>query len=163
MAFQIAGLTTLGMKVGYAVETVAGQRPAKFKWLQRADSIGGIDLPTENIDVSAIEDYQTRYAPGRQDSGGEWAIGFNYTDEVKAQLTEMIAAYNEGISAATPLKMWFTVWHPSLQSNFDVVAAPPQLIPMPEIGQNEKLVVSMTMTIDEYKGVGTKVEPVENP
>ena len=32
-----------------------------------ASSIGGISLDTEQIDVSALEDYITKYAAGRQD------------------------------------------------------------------------------------------------
>ena len=69
MAVQTAGLSTLGVKFGYAVETTAGEKPAAFSWLERCNSIGGIELPTENIDASALEDFVTRYIAGRQDSG----------------------------------------------------------------------------------------------
>lgn len=50
MAVQIAGLSTLGIKLGFAVETVAGQKPAAFTWLERANNISGIELSTEQID-----------------------------------------------------------------------------------------------------------------
>ena len=53
----------------YAVETVAGQKPAAFTQLERCNSVAGIALSTENIDASALEDLVTRYVPGRQDSG----------------------------------------------------------------------------------------------
>jgi len=69
MAVQQAGLSTLGVKFGYAVETTAGTKPTAFKWLERCNSISGIELSTETIDASALEDLVTRYVPGRQDSG----------------------------------------------------------------------------------------------
>lgn len=50
MAVQQAGLSSLGVKFGYGVETVAGTKPAAFTWLERCNSISGIALPTENID-----------------------------------------------------------------------------------------------------------------
>ena len=49
-------LTTLGVTVGYGVETVKGQKPAAFLQLEECTSIGGIELSTEQIDVSALED-----------------------------------------------------------------------------------------------------------
>lgn len=56
MAVQEAGLSTLGVKFGYGVETTAGEKPAAFTWLERCNSISGLDLSTENIDASALED-----------------------------------------------------------------------------------------------------------
>ena len=69
MAVQEAGLSTLGVKFGYAVETVADTKPSAFTWLERCNSIAGIALSTETIDASALEDYITKYIAGRQDSG----------------------------------------------------------------------------------------------
>lgn len=60
------GLSTLGIKFGYAVESTKGQKPAAFTILERCNSIGGIELPTENIDASALEDYITRYVAGKK-------------------------------------------------------------------------------------------------
>ena len=68
------GLSTLKVRLGYGVETTAGTKPAAFTWLQRVNSIGGVSLSTEQIDVSAIEDDVTKYTAGRQDTGGEWTV-----------------------------------------------------------------------------------------
>lgn len=38
------------IKLGYAVETVAGTKPAAFSWLERCNNIAGIALSTETID-----------------------------------------------------------------------------------------------------------------
>lgn len=157
MAVQLAGLSTLGVKFGYAVETTAGEKPAAFKWLERCNQISGIELSTEQIDASALEDYTSRYIPGRQDSGGEWSVTFNTTPEVVAQLEAMIAAYNTG--QQNNLNTWFEVWSPNNTSAFFVVAAPPQVLPMPEFGQNELQTIEVVFSIGEYKGQSTAIEP----
>lgn len=160
MAVTIPGLSTLGVKLGYAVETTAGTKPAAFTWLERANSISGIELPSEQIDASALEDLVTKYVAGRQDSGGEWTVTFNLTAEVVTQLETMISAYNTG-AADTPAKnTWFEVWSPNQTKAFFVVAQPPQILPMPEFAQNELQTIDVVFTIVEYKGQDTAIEPV---
>lgn len=158
MAVSTAGISTLGVKFGYGVETAAGTKPAAFTWLERCNSIGGISLETEQIDASALEDEISRYIAGRQDTGGTWAVTFNLSDEVIEQLEAMITAYEDLTGG---LKMWFEVWSPYLTEAFFVVAQPPKHIPMPEVAQNELQTVEMTFTIEEYKGMDTAIEPAE--
>lgn len=157
MAVQTAGLSTLGVKFGYGVEETAGTKPGSFTCLERCNSIAGIELPTETIDASALEDFVTRYIAGRQDSGGDWTVTFNYTAEVATQLQTMIAAYNT--AKAANLKMWFEVWIPSATNGFFVIAQPPQVLPMPEFSQNELLTIDIGFAIEEYKGESTAIEP----
>lgn len=159
MAVNESGLSTLGIKFAYAVETTAGEKPSTFKWLERCNSIGGIELSTEKIDSSALEDYVTRYIAGRSDTGGDWAVTFNYTSEVSAQLQQMISDYNT--AKASGLKTWFEVWIPDQTNGFFVVAQPPQVIPMPELAQNELLTVEISFAIEEYKGESEAIEPEE--
>lgn len=146
------------VKLGYGVETTAGTKPASFTWLERCNTISGIELSTETIDSSALEDLVSKSVAGRQDSGGTWNITFNYTSEVETQLTAMISAYNT--AHASDLKMWFEVWMPNTTNAFFVVAQPPQKLPMPEFGQNALLTIQLGLAIDEYKGTSAGVEPV---
>lgn len=90
---------------------------------------------------------------------GEWAVTFNTTPEVVAQLEAMITAYNTAQSGSTPLNMWFEVWSPNNNKAFFVVAQPPQVLPMPEFSQNELQTIEVTFTIVEYKGQDTAIEP----
>lgn len=159
MAVQQAGLSTLKVKFGYAVESSAGVKPASFSWLERCNNISGIELPVETIDASSLEDEVTKYIAGRQDTGGEWTVTFNFTEEVRTQLEAMIAAYNAGKAQATPLNTWFEVYHPTMSDAFYVIAEPPQKLPMPEMGQNELLTIDVTFTIVEYKGLSAAIEP----
>ena len=156
-AAAIAGISTLGVKFGYAAETTANTKPAAFTQLERCNSIGGIALNAEQIDASALEDLVSRYVAGRQDTGGTWSVTFNFTPETETQLNAMIAAYETAVAAEK--RMWFEVWHPDLTKAFFVVAQPPRKIPMPEMGQNSLWTVEMTFTIEEYKGTDTGIEP----
>ncbi len=158
MAVSTPGLSTLGIKFGYGVETVASEKPAEFKWLERCNSIGGIDLSTEVIDASALEDYVTKKIAGRQDPGDDWTVTFNYTEETNAQLKAMIAAYNEG--KANGLRTWFEVWIPNATNGFFIVAEPPQILSMPEFAQNELLTIDVTLAIADYIGDSAAIEPV---
>jgi len=155
MAVNISGISTLGIKFGYAVETSAGQKPSAFKQLERINSIGGINMSTEQIDSSALEDLVTRYIAGRQDTGGTWTIGVNYTSETAKQWKDAIDDYNTAKQSG--LNTWFEVEIPNQSDGFFVIAELPQSIPMPEIGQNELLTVDIDLSIVEYKGTDAVV------
>lgn len=153
-----AGISTLGVKLGYGVGTV-DTAPTTFKWLERVNSIGGISLETEQIDASALEDLVSKYVQGRQDTGGTWEVTFNLSNDVVDQLEALIEAYD---GMASGQKMWFEVWSPYMDNGFFVVAQVPANIPMPEFSQNSLQTVAMSLTIEEYKGVQTAVEPTED-
>lgn len=158
MAVNTPGLSTLGVKFGYAVETTAGTKPDAFKWLERCNNINGLNLSTEIIDASALEDYIARKIAGRQDPGDDWTVTFNYTAEVAQQLKEMIADYNT--AKASDLRTWFEVWIPNATNAFYVVAQPPQILSMPEFGQNSLLTIDLTLAVQEYVGDDVAIEPV---
>lgn len=151
------GVSTLGVKFGYAVETTAGIKPTAFTQLQRCNNIAGITLETEQIDASALEDLISRYVAGRQDTGGTWSVTFNLTDDVIKELTEMMTKAATG--KENNLNTWFVVWSPYLTKSFYIVAEPPKEIPLPEVAQNELQTVEITLTINEYKGMDTAIEP----
>ena len=150
-----AGLSTLGVKFGYGIGTLA-QAPTKFTQLERVNSIGGISLSTEQIDASALEDLISKYVGGRQDTGGTFDVTFNISDAVVTQLETMIKAYTEMQGES---KMWFTVWAPKMTKAFFIIAQPPTKIGMPEFGQNSLMTVAMPLTIEDFKGLDTAIEP----
>lgn len=155
MAATIAGLSTLGITMGYGVETTAGTKPASFSALDRINSIGGITMDVEKIDASALEDTATKYVAGRADTGGDWSVTVNFTDETVQQWEDLIDAYNT--AQASGLNIWFEICLPNQSDAFFVIAQPPQQLPMPEIGQNELLTIEISNTVVEYKGWDTKV------
>ena len=155
MAVQEAGLSTLGVKFGYAVETTAGTKPSEFTWLERCNAIAGIELSTETIDASALEDYVTKTVAGRGETGGTWTVTVNFTDETEDEWSDLIAAYQT--AKASGLNMWFETIAPNLTKAFFVVAQPPEAIPMPEMAQNGLMTVEFPLVIVDPKGMDTKV------
>lgn len=150
----LAGVSTLGITFGYGTETTAGTKPATFTELTRINSIGGITIENEQIDASALVDEVSRYIRGRGDTGGSFTVTVNFTPDTKSEWATLISTY----SALTDGKrMWFETIIPGFTDAFFVVAQPPTAIPQPELNQNELLTVEMSLTIEEYKGMDTKV------
>lgn len=154
----MARLTTLGVIFSYGIETIKGTKPEKFTQLELASSIGGISLETEQIDVSALEDYLTQYAAGRQDTGGTWEIEFIMDPDKSVKQIKKL--YEDSKAAkSTGLATWFQVTFPDMAEAFFVVAECGREIPMPEIAQNEAATMSISLIINSYKGLIAKVTP----
>lgn len=149
----ISGVSTLGVTLSYGVETTAGTKPNTFTQLPRVNSISGIELDTETIDASALEDYQERSIAGRQSTGGEWSVTFNLTNETIPLIEAMMTAASEGLESN--LRTWFQVSIPNITKSFYVVGQPGTKVPMPDFGQNELLTGDISITIDEYIGLDT--------
>lgn len=152
----LAGLSTLGVQLLYGVETTAGEKPSTFTELTRINSIGGLSLDTEAIDASALVDTVTRNIAGRSDTGGNLDIDVNITADTIAEWNKVISDYK---ALGEGKAMWFQIAHPQLDNAFFVSAQPPQAIPIPETGQNELWVVTMSLVVEDYKGMDTKVVP----
>lgn len=155
---NIPALSTLGVKFGYGIETTAGVKPTSFKWLPRCTDISEITLDTETIDASALEDYQTRYIAGRQDTGGAWDVSFHFTPETRPLIKTMMSESAEALK--TGLRTWFEVWSPSDTEAYYVVAQPGSKIPLPAISQNTTYTGSIVLAIDEIIEFDEAIEPV---
>lgn len=151
----MADLTTLGVTFHYGVETAKGTKPTAFTWLKRCSSIGGISLDTEQIDVSALEDFIAQYASGRQDTGGTWDVTFNLNADVITALKKLMTDAATGKPKG--FRVWFEVVFPDLEDAFFVIADPGKNIPLSDIGQNEAATIPLSLIIQEYKGLDTKV------
>ena len=154
---SIPGLSTMGVIVSYGVETVAGTKPETFTQLQRCNEIDELALDVETIDASALEDAISRYIDGRADTGGDWSLTFNLTNETQALIENMISASNTAYAAGK--STWFQVTVPNLTKSFFIVGRPPQKVPVPSMGQNELLTVAISIAVADYKGLDTTVTP----
>lgn len=151
----LAGLSSLGVKFGYAVETTAGTKPSTgFTELTRINSIGELSIDPSTIDASALTDMVTKYIAGRSEVSENITIDVNLTDATQAEWEAVLTAY-QGLSGGK--QMWFEVIIPGLTDGFFFIAQPPSILPMPSIGQNELLVMSINLVIADYKGLDTKV------
>lgn len=152
----MADLSTIGVKVGYAVETTAGTKPTAFKQLERCKNVSGIDVTPEQIDVTALEDRRKQYTEGIEDTGGTWTLTFGTNDKVITDLealrTEYLAGKEQGKAT------WFDVWFPNLAKSFYVIAEP-GTVSMPDVSQGSAAEITLNCTINEYKGPDIAIEP----
>ena len=151
-------LTTIGVKIGYAVENTKGTKPASFTWLKRCKSVGGIELSSDKIDVTALEDKIKQYAEGIADTGGDWSLTFGLNDDVVTALTTLRTESEEAKKSGKAT--WFDVWFPGLAKSFFIIAEP-GMIPMPEGGVGNAAEINLNCTINEYKGLEAAIEPTD--
>ena len=149
----LAGLSTLGVKFGYAV---GATQPNSFSELTRINGIGGISLSTEAIDASALVDEVTRRVAGRADTDETLPVTINATDETITEWEAVITAFN---GLTTGQEIWFEVYHPRLTKGFFFKAEPPKKLPMPEMGQNQLLTMEINLVVTEYVGMASAVAP----
>lgn len=160
MAANIAGVSTVGAIVGYAIETTAGTKPTTFKMLHRVNATDEIAIDVETIDASALEDTVERTIAGRGTTGGTFGVTVNVTDETIAEWETLIEKYETAKTSGKA--MWYEEYFPALQKAFFTKVEPPTVIPKPAVEQNGLLTVTMTMTINEYVGPDTAIEPTDS-
>lgn len=151
------GITSVGVKFGYAVEATKGTKPTEFTQLTRINKLGGINVTYEKIDASALEDFLTKYTKGRGDTGGELPVTVNLTDDTMAEWVALIEAYKT--AKASGKAVWFTTYLPDLAKGFFFTGEPPEIIPQPELDQNGLVTAEMNLTINDYKGADEAIEP----
>lgn len=149
----LAGLSTLGVKFGYAV---GATQPNAFTELTRINGIGGISLSTEAIDASALVDEVTRRVAGKADTDETLPVTINATDETITEWEAVITAFN---GLTTGQEVWFEVYHPRLTKGFFFKAEPPKKLPMPEMRQNQLLTMEINLVVTEYVGMASAVAP----
>lgn len=151
----VAGLSTIGVQLGYAVETTAGTRPTTgYKELTRINSIGGVTVDLEQIDASALIDKTTKNIAGRG-SVGDWSVTVNVTNDTIAEWQGVKDAADEGKTADKGL--WFEIIHPQITDGYFVKAELPDVLPWSDTSQNELLTMEISLTVAEVLGYATKV------
>ena len=148
------GISTLGVEFGYGVETTAGTKPSSFTKLTRINDIGEITVDPEEIDASALEDYETHYVPGRASVSESVAITVNKTDATITEWETLITAYQ---ALTGGKKMWFVVKTPGITKDEFFVAAPPRILPMGAKSQNSLDTFVVNLTMEDWKGLDTAI------
>lgn len=151
-----AGVSSLGIKFAYGVETTAGTKPTAFTLLTRINNIGEVTVEPEPIDASALEDKQTRNIAGRDTVSDTMAVEVNKTNETIAEWEKVISAYQ---ALTGGKRMWFETITPGFEKAEYVVAQPPSKLPISSKEQNSLLTMTINLIIEEMIGSDTVVEP----
>lgn len=142
------GISTLGVKVGYAQESTAGTRPTTgYVQLTRINSIGEISLDSEAIDASALEDYITRYVEGRANASETIEIVINRTNETITEWETLLSAD----SALTGGKAtWLEIINPDLTKADFIRVGLPTKLPVPGRDQNGLETMTLNLVVKDW-------------
>lgn len=151
MAVNEMGLSTLGIKFGYAVGST---KPASFTQLDRISSIGEFSVTNETIDVSCLEDLTSKFVRGRGTITDTIPVVVNWTDEVEAEWEQVLADFNGRSAGET---MWWEIIVPGMTKAAFFKAQPPTALPIPSLDQNAALVNTMNLVAEDLVGWDTKV------
>ena len=106
---------TIGVKIGYVVESTAGTRPATgVTNIPDIKSIPGIELTPSKLEVTNLVDKYKRYISGVLDAGDDIALTGNLTASLKTTWAALVSA---AASAWTSGKStWFEISIPNFDS-----------------------------------------------
>ena len=158
----IIDLSTIGVHLGYSIETVSGERPVTPYY----DIPGVKSIPSFNIEPAAHQSTtlnETKfhtYVKGLMDVGGAMTFGFNLTE---ALMDTWEALVDDSQTAAdNGFRTWFHVNVPGLSRGF-FFAGDPSELGMPEMGVDEVLETETFITPIAIHGMDTKVDIVPAP
>jgi len=117
-------LSTAGIHLAYAVETVSGQKPTgAFTDIQGVTSISEISSQKETIEVTPLSaKVYKEYVGGLADPGGVWEIGANESNVLHEEWAALVSAYET--AKASGLRTWFEVFIPGFDNAFFIVGEP---------------------------------------
>lgn len=107
-------LTTAGMSLQYAVETVAGTRPTTgYKTIPEIKSMPALNSAPNTQDSTTFAEttYKT-YVTALKDLGGSLEYTANMTEDLITFWTTLVSEYESAVDEGK--SMWFVVTHPAL-------------------------------------------------
>lgn len=138
-------LSTAGVHLYYAVETVAGTRPTTgYKDLPGVKSTPSLNPAPEALDSTTLNDAEwVTYVKGLKDLGGSLEFGFNLTQALLDTWDELMVSVEAG--KATGLSTWFLIDIPGLDDGF-YFRGDPADAGLPAIEVNSVLETTMFIT-----------------
>lgn len=121
----MAELSTIGMLLGYGVETVAGTKPTSFTKFEHGNNLPERNLEPQSIDVTPLSELKAhRFVPGLANDSTPIGIQFNMNDTSKTAWDAMVTAFQ---NRGSGLSMWFEFYHPDLTDGFFFTGEPVSL------------------------------------
>ena len=106
---------TIGVKLGYCVETTAGSRPTSgYANIPDIKSVPDITNTPNTIDVTNLVDTKRRYIDGVADVGSDFSFDANLTASLKTAWASCVSAANS--AWASGKATWFEISIPNFDS-----------------------------------------------
>lgn len=131
-------LSTLGIKIGYAVESTAGTRPTSgYTQLVGVKSTPSLNPSPDTLETTTLEETEFKtYVDGLKDLGGALEFTFNLTEDLISQWDALMTAYTT--AKATNKATWFVIVIPGL-TNAYYFPGNPSAMGLPETSVNAVL------------------------
>ena len=138
-------LSTAGVTVGYAVETVKGTRPTSgYTLIPDIKEVPEMNPEPETLETTTLAETEFKtYIEGLKDLGGALAFNANYTTEVETKWGELVEAYKTAIDSG--LATWFEIKHPKLDKSV-FFTGQPSAMGLPAMSVNSVLETSLYIT-----------------
>ena len=138
-------LSTIGIKVSYAVETTAGTRPTTgYKHIPDLKSIPSINPAPNTADATTFDNLEyTSYVQLLKDIGGALEISANFTQELFETWDEMVTAYETAIAEGK--ETWFCFDIPGFDKAAFITVQPARM-GIPEASANALLETTVFIT-----------------
>ena len=119
-------LTTIGIRLGYAIETTAGTRPSAFVNIPNPKNVPDMSPEPNSIDITSLNDLEyMRYTKGLKDLGGALSFTIGMSKELLSMWNAMVSASETARAAGKAT--WFTLYHPGLDESFFFTGEPDAL------------------------------------
>lgn len=106
---------TIGVKIGYVVETTAGSRPTSgITNIPDIKTIPGIELNPSKLEVTNLVDKYKRFISGVLDAGDDIALNANLTASLKTTWNSLVSA--AATAWASQKSTWFEISIPGFDS-----------------------------------------------
>ena len=138
-------LSTIGIKVSYAVETAAGERPTtNYKHIPDLKSIPSINPAPNTADATTFDNTEyTSYVQLLKDIGGALEISANFTQDLFEIWDEMVTAYETAIKDGK--ETWFCFDIPGFDKSAFITVQPARM-GIPEATANALLETTVFIT-----------------
>lgn len=123
-------LSTAGIRMYRATETVAGERPTTLEAYSEVTdelkSIPELNPEPDNLETTTLAETEWKtYIPGLKDPGGALGFTINLTEKSMGEWDDMVDDYEE--AAADGKHMWFAIVVPGLTKALYFTGQPSRL------------------------------------
>lgn len=138
-------LSTIGVKLGYAVEQTAGVRPTTgYTRIYGAKSTPSLNPSPDTLETTTLDELEYKtYIDGLKDLGGALEFTFNLTEALIEAWDTLMTAYET--AKASGKSVWFVIVIPGLTEAFFFTGNPSNM-GLPETTVNSVLEITNYIT-----------------
>lgn len=144
-------LSTIGVKVGIAIETTAGTKPTTgYIAIPKVNEIPEMDFEPDTIDTTSFDNLKYKsYINGLMDTGGVLSLSANYTERGVKIWDDMVKKQNEATNGE---QLWLVISIPSIEDKYFIpINAVPTGVPNTPLNDKVSIGYKFTVTGDILK------------